>query len=59
MSKRRRAEAVMGPPEAAEEFMALLLWAQTSECGCPAATYFKKMGRRLVKQHITEAEEGG
>jgi len=60
MSKRSvRPEPVMPPPSEAEEFMAILLWAQTSTCNCPAARYFKKMGRRLAKKYIPEEEAGG
>ena len=59
MSKRKTAGTVMGPPEAAEEFMAILLWSQTSTCNCPAAQYFKKMGKRMVAEHVKEEQPGG
>jgi len=58
VSKAKRAEAIPGPPEQAEEFMAILLWSQTSTCNCPAARYFKKMAKRMISQHITEEAPG-
>jgi len=60
MSKRKgRVEPVMPPPTEAEEFMAILIWAQTSTCNCPAAAYFRRMGRRLTEKYIREAEPSG
>jgi len=41
-------------PEEAEEFMALLLAAQSSEHECSWVAYFKKMGDRMVKEHVKE-----
>ena len=43
----------------AEEFMAVLLWSQSSQCSCPAAKYFRKLGKSLVNQHIKEEEPSG
>jgi len=42
----------------AEEFMALLLHAQTNPCECVFAKYFRKLGERMVKQHIRGGEHG-
>jgi len=44
-----------GTPAEAEEFMALLLAAQNTEHVCVWCSYFKKMGDRMVKQHVKEA----
>jgi len=49
----------MPPPTEAEEFMAILLWAQTATCQCPAARYFRRMGQRLARKYIQEAETTG
>jgi len=50
----------MMPPTAdAERFMALLLHAQSTEHSCIFADYFREMGRRMIKEHIKEAEESG
>jgi len=43
-----------GTPEEAEEFMALLIAAQSSEHECSWIAYFKKMGDRMVKTHVKE-----
>jgi len=60
VSKRKgRVEPVMPPPTEAEEFMAILIWAQTSTCTCPAAAYFRRMGSRLTEKYIREAEPSG
>jgi len=60
MSKRKgRVEPAVPPPLEAEEFMAILIWAQTSTCTCPAAAYFRRMGRRLTERYIREAELSG
>ena len=53
MSKRRPAQAI-APTVDPEEFMALLLHAQTNPCRCVFAKYFKKLGARMVKQHVKE-----
>lgn len=45
-----------GTPEEAEEFMALLLLAQTTDHECKWSTYFKKMGDRMVEQHAEKEE---
>ena len=58
MSKRSRPQAI-APTVDPEEFMALLLHAQTNPCSCVFARYFKKMGQCMVKQHIKESEPGG
>jgi len=42
----------------AEEFMALLLHAQSNPCECVFAQYFKRIGERMVKQHIRSGEHG-
>jgi len=60
MSKRKgRVEPVMPPPTEAEEFMAILIWAQTGTCTCPAAAYFRRMGKRLTEKYIKEGEGSG
>jgi len=59
MSKRKPREAMMPPTADAERFMALLLHAQSTEHSCIFADYFKEMGRRMIKEHIKEAEESG
>jgi len=59
LSRRKRAEAMMPPTEDAERFMALLLHAQSSSHSCIFADYFREMGRRMIKEHIPESEEGG
>jgi len=43
----------------AERFMALLLYAQSSEHRCIFADYFREMGRRMIKEHVREVEESG
>jgi len=60
MSKRKgRVEPAVPPPLEAEEFMAILIWAQTGTCTCPAASYFRRMGRRLTEKYVREAEPSG
>jgi len=59
MSKRKVEAALMPPSREAEEFIAILLWAQTSTCTCPAASYFRKMGKRMVKEHVKEEPDLG
>jgi len=60
MSKRKgRVEPAVPPPLEAEEFMAILIWAQTSTCTCPAAAYFRRMGRRLTEKYIQESASPG
>ena len=53
MSKGSRPPAI-APTVDPEEFMALLLHAQTNPCTCVFAKYFKKLGERMVKQHVKE-----
>ena len=43
-----------GTPEEAEEFMGLLLAAQSAEHDCPWCGYFRKMGDRLKTQYVKE-----
>lgn len=43
-----------GSPEEAEEFMALLIAAQSTDHDCVWCAYFKKMGDRMVKTHVKE-----
>jgi hypothetical protein len=61
MSKKVAAQApppTMAPE--AEEFMALLLYAQKEPCNCIFAQYFKRMGERLIRTHIKkEGESSG
>lgn len=40
------------PSEEAEEFMALLLAAQKGGHDCPYARYFRRIGQRMMGQHI-------
>ena len=58
MSKHSRPEAI-APTVDPEEFMALLLHAQTSPCECVFARYFKRLGEVMVKQHIKEGTGSG
>lgn len=44
-------------PEEAEEFMAVLLWAQSAECTCPATAYFKKMGSKAMEKFIPDVSK--
>jgi len=37
-----------------EEFMALLLHAQTNSCPCVFAQYFKRLGEAMKKKYIKE-----
>ena len=53
MSKASRPPTI-APAVDPEEFMALLLHAQANPCDCVFARYFKKLGERMVKQHIKE-----
>jgi len=59
VSRRKRPGAVMPPTQDAERFMALLLHAQSTEHSCIFADYFREMGRRMIKEHIKEAEGSG
>jgi len=59
MSRRKRPEAMLPASMEAERFMALLLHAQSSKHRCIFADYFRELGRRMIREHITEAEEGG
>lgn len=53
MSKRKTAfPSSELPAEEAEEFMALMLAAQSEEHNCPWVNYFKKVGNRMVSQYI-------
>jgi len=58
MSKRSRPPTI-APTVDPEEFMALLLHAQSSPCSCVFAQYFRKLGERMVEQHIKEAKPSG
>ena len=59
VSKRKSgAQAMLPGPEAGEEFMAVMLWAQTSSCTCPACNFLRDMAGRLVKTHVKEAKPG-
>jgi len=53
LSRSKRSVSMPGQVDA-EEFMALLLHAQSNPCNCVFAEYFKKLGERMVKQHIKE-----
>ena len=53
MSKRSGPQPI-APTVDPEEFMALLLHAQSNPCDCAFARYFRKLGERMVKQHIKE-----
>jgi len=59
MSRRKRPEAMIPPTRDAERFMALLLHAQSCDHNCIFAGYFRELGRRMIKEHIKEAEQGG
>jgi len=54
MSKRRVREAVMPPTTDAERFMALLLYAQSTNHRCIFADYFRELGQRMIKDHVKE-----
>jgi len=49
---------MMQPQPEAERFMAILLWSQSSTCNCPAARYFREMGKRMVAEHVKEETPG-
>ena len=51
MSKRSVTQPIT-PTVDPEEFMALLLHAQSNPCDCVFAKYFKRLGQRMVEQHI-------
>ena len=53
MAKRSRPQTI-APAVDPEEFMALLLHAQTNPCACVFAKYFRKLGEHMVSQHIKE-----
>jgi len=53
MSKRSRPPSIT-PTVDPEEFMALLLHAQSDPCSCVFARYFRRLGERMVKQYIKE-----
>jgi len=52
LSKRKSMPATAGAITNPEEFMAILVWAQSGKCNCPAAQYFKRLGKQFVKQYI-------
>jgi len=58
MVKRKHLQATPSVVANPEEFMAILVWAQSDSCNCPAAQYFKRLGRQFVKQYI-EGETRG
>jgi len=57
--KRKRIEAMLPSEEAGERFMAVMLWAQSSDCDCEACRYFREMAANLIAKHIKEAEKHG
>jgi len=57
MSKRKRGGAMMPPPADAERVMARLLYAQSSSHSCIFAGYFRELGRRMIREHVVEAEK--
>jgi hypothetical protein len=57
MSKRRDVlDIAAAPREEAEEFMALLLGAQSESHDCPYVAYFRKIGERIKKQYLGAKE---
>jgi len=58
LSKRKSMPATAGAIANPEEFMAILVWAQRDECNCPAAKYFKRLGKQFVKQYIEGVKVG-
>jgi len=57
LSKSKRSVSIADAGDA-EEFMALLLHAQSNPCECVFAKYFRELGKRMVKRHIRSGEGG-
>jgi len=50
---------MMQTPETGEKFMAILLWAQSSACTCPACAYLRDMAQRMISTHVGEVKKVG
>jgi len=60
MSKgKKRLESMIPSEEAGERFMAVMLWAQQSNCNCKACAYFRELAANLIKKHIGKGEVHG
>ena len=60
MSKKRQIEeTMMQTPETGEKFMAVLLWAQSSSCTCPACAYLRDMAQRMISTHVPGVKPSG
>jgi len=55
MSRQRGPETI-APAIEPEQFMALLLHAQSDPCNCVFAKYFRKLGENMKKKYIKESE---
>jgi len=57
MGKKRKITVSPAPVASeAEEFMALLLAAQSTDHNCAWCNYFRDMGKRLISQYVPEGE---
>jgi len=53
MSRRSKPQTIAAA-EDPEEFMALLLHAQTNSCSCIFGEYFRRLGENVKKKYIKE-----
>jgi len=58
MSKRKSVSAPVGMPPEAGKFVAVIAWAQKNECNCPAARYFREVGKQFIEQYLGSVEGG-
>jgi len=54
---KKRIDSMLPSEEAGERFMAVMLWAQSSDCNCKACQYFRELAARLINKHIGKGEK--